>query len=283
MNLSSAAQAITRNAKMAGGCEGLFLIAIFPVQICTGPNSQVNIIDTTVIAVTFGSLAASFINAAFATGGVYVTLLVSVWVLPISSAIPLQSAFAAGSLAARIYFFWQHIKWSLVAAFVLGCLFGVYFGIQTFATVSESTISFLLGITLLILIWAPSWKHGMPIKHPFFFVGVVHSYLGALFGVGGVLQPIILRTDLIKLQIVGTLSACMITLDVMKVTGYVSLGFSYFDYIPHIVGATLAGFLGTWIGKRVTHRISEQAFRRVFKILVSLVALRLIYLGWTTA
>jgi uncharacterized membrane protein YfcA len=171
----------------------------------------------------------------------------------------------------------------MVVAFVLGCLFGVYFGIQTFATISETTISMLLGIILLILIWMPSLKRTLPIKHPFFYVGVVHSYLGALFGVGGVLQPIILRTNLLKLQIVGTLSACMITLDVMKVTGYVSLGFSYFDYIPHIVGATFAGFLGTWIGKQVTHRISEVAFRRVFKVLVSVVAIRLIYLGWTTA
>jgi uncharacterized membrane protein YfcA len=242
----------------------------------------VNIIDTTVIAVTLGSLVASLINAAFATGGVYVTLLVSVWVLPISAAIPLQSAFAAGSLAARIHFFWQHIKWSIVVTFVFGCLFGVYFGIQTFATVPESTISMLLGITLLVLIWMPSWKRRLPIRYPFFFVGMVHSYLGALFGVGGVLQPIILRTDLVKFQIIGTLSACLITLDVMKVTGYVSLGFNYLDYIPHIVGASLAGFLGTWIGKRITHRISEQGFRKVFRILISIVSIRLIHMGWTT-
>jgi len=78
---------------------------------------------------------------------------------------------------------------------------------------------------LLLLIWMPSWKHNLQIKHPFFFVGIAHGYLGTLFGVDGVLPPMILRTDLVKLQIVGTLSACLITLDVMKVTGYVSLGF----------------------------------------------------------
>ena len=74
---------------------------------------------------------------------------------------------------------------------------------------------------------------------------------------------------------------CLLVLDGLKVTAYVSFGFSYFDYVPHIVGATIAGFVGTWLGKRVTHVISEETFRIVFKIFVTLVALRLIYTGWT--
>lgn len=241
-----------------------------------------DLIDTTVIAVTLGSLVASFVNAAFATGGVYITLLVSVWVLPISAAIPLQTAFLAGSLVARIFLFWHQINWAIVVTFVLGCLFGVYFGIQTFVAMPETTILILLGLLLLFLIWTPSWNYSFQIKHHFFFVGIAHSYLGALFGVGGVLQPMILRTNLVKLQIVGTLGACFVALDVMKTVGYVSVGFNYFDYIPHIVGATLAGFLGTWIGKRITHRISELVFRRVFKTLISIVAVRLIWLGLTS-
>lgn len=235
--------------------------------------------DTALIVITLGSFLASFVNAAFATGGVYIMLLASVSVLPIAAAVPLQSAFAAGSLSARIYYFWQHIHWPIATTFVAGCFLGVYFGTRTFVALPEATLSVLLGIVLLTLIWMPRWKKKFPLRHPFFFVGVVHSFLGALFGVGGVLQPFMLRTDLLKLQITGTLAVCLISLDVMKVTGYVSFGFSYLDYIPHIALATLAGFLGTWVGKRVTHKVSEAGFRRVFRVLVSVIALRLIYNG----
>lgn len=237
-------------------------------------------IDNAVLVITLGSLVASFVNAAFATGGVYIMLLSSIWVLPVSAAIPLQPAFAAASLLARILFFKQHIRWGIAVTFVVGCLFGVYFGARTFVALPDSLISLLLGIVLLVLLWMPKWKRPLPIRHPFFFVGVVHSYLGALFGVGGVLQPMILRTALTKLQITATLAVCLLTLDALKVAGYVGFGFSYTDYVPHIIGATVAGFIGTWLGRRVTHRISEQTFRTAFRVFVSLVALRLIYMGW---
>lgn len=231
--------------------------------------------------ITAASFLASFINAAFATGGVYVMLLASVWVLPVSAAVPLQSAFAVGSLLARIGFFWSHIHWPIAMVFILGSAIGVSFGIRAFIALPETWILFLLGIVLLVLIWAPKPAKMPKIRHPFFYVGIVHSMLGATFGVGGVLQPFILRTNLKKLQITGTLAVCLLVLDAMKATGYVLAGFNYLEYLPHIVFSTIAGFLGTWAGRRITHQISEDRFRQVFRIFVTLIALRLVWVGLT--
>ncbi|MEM8979489.1 MAG: sulfite exporter TauE/SafE family protein [Pseudomonadota bacterium] len=239
-------------------------------------------IDTAVLTVTLGSFAAAFVNAAFATGGVYIMLFSSVSVLPVAAAVQLQSAFAAASLMSRVYFFWRNVNWRLVASFGLGGVLGVVLGARTFVALPEAAIVTLLGFILLILIWMPALNWSFGVKHPFVFVGIIHSYLGTLFGVGGVLQPLILRTKLNKLEITGTLAACLLTLDIMKMTGYVSLGFRYLDYLPHIIGATLAGFAGTWAGKQVTHKVSEQLFRRVFRALVTLLALRLIYKGFSS-
>lgn len=236
--------------------------------------------DTSLIVITLGSLGASFVNAAFATGGVYVLLLSTLAVLPASAAIPLQSPLSAGSLAARIGLFWKDIQWRIVATFVFGCLFGVYFGARAFAAASDALLQLLLGVMLMALIWLPKPGGAGRIRHPFVYVGVVHSFVGTMFGVGGILQSFIIRTDLKKAQITGTLAACMLLLDVMKVASYVSLGFRYQDYIPHIILATLAGFAGTWLGKRATVHVSERTFRIVFRWLVTLIALRLVYKGW---
>lgn len=236
--------------------------------------------DITLIVVTLGSLASAFVNAAFATGGVYITLISSLAVLPASAAVPLQSAFAAGSLVARIGLFWKDIQWRIVATFLFGCLFGVYFGARAFLALSDDWITMLLGLTLLLLIWLPRIGSGLKVRHPFVYVGAVHAFVGTMFGVGGILQPFILRTNLKKLQITGTLAACMLSLDVMKMTSYVLVGFRYQDFIPHIVLATLAGFLGAWLGKRVTLHVSETAFRLVFRWLVTFAALRLVWGGW---
>jgi uncharacterized membrane protein YfcA len=233
------------------------------------------------VVITTGSFVASFVNAAFATGGIYILLASSTSVLPLTAAVPLQTVFALGSLLARIGLFFTHIKWPIVAAFTLGAIVGVYFGIDVFVSLSESTIAVALGGLLLVLSWFPQVNWRIPLKHPFFFVGTIHAFLSTLFGVGTLLQPAILRTDLVKLQITGTLAASLAILDVFKVTGYVSHGFDYTPYIPHIVLATFAGFAGTWAGRRVTHHVSETAFRLVFRGLITLVAVRLLYRGWS--
>lgn len=236
--------------------------------------------EFTLTVITLGSFAASFVNAAFATGGVYILLAASSAVLPLTAAVPLQSAFAFSSLIARIAYFWAHISWPIVGAFALGSMIGVLLGARIFVGLSEATIALLLGSLLLVFIWFPKVDWRIPFKHPFFLVGGLHSFLATLFGVGALLQPAILRTNLLKLQITSTLAACLITMDVFKMTGYVSFGFSYLDYVPHIVLATIAGFAGTWAGRHVTHKISERTFRLAFKGLITLVALRLLYRAW---
>ena len=202
-------------------------------------------------------------------------------VLPLSAAIALQPAFVVASLGARLFFFWRHIDWRIVTSFVLGCLIGVVPGALLFSALNDAVIAIILGIFLLLLIWWPAVEFKIPFKYPFFPIGALHSMLGVLFGAGAVLQPSILRTSLSRLQITGTLAGCLLVLDFMKLVSYVSLGFSYQQYFLHILFATLAGFSGTWVGKVLAHKVSEQFFRTVYKWVISLIAIRLVLKGFS--
>lgn len=229
--------------------------------------------------VTLGGFVASFVNAAFATGGIYIVLATSTAVFPVAVAIPLQSVFAMGSLVARIAVFWRHIQWPIVVAFAAGATLGVYLGAQVFVSLPQGLIAIMLGTLLLLLIWIPVGDFKLPLRHPFALVGVIHAFLGTIFGVGALLQPTMLRTRLRKLAITATLAACLAAMDVFKIVGYIAHGFDYRPYFPHIGMAIIAGFSGTWCGKRISHKISEANFRRVFKWLVTIVALQLLYRG----
>ena len=44
-----------------------------------------------------------------------------------------------------------------------------------------------------------------------------------------------------------------------------------------ILLATAAAFFGTWLGKRINDRVSEPVFRFVFRALVTITAIRLMY------
>ena len=236
-------------------------------------------IDLSVIIVTLGGFVAAFVNAAFATGGVYILLASGSAVFPMTIAVPLMPLFAFSSLVTRILFFWKYIAWRLVVPVFIGSSVGVFLGVNTFIMLPESLLSLIIGCLLLILIWVGSFKLPAGSSKFFIFVGMVHSFVATVFGVGAFLQPAILRTELIKMQITGTLAACMLSMDIFKIIGFSSFGFNYLTYLPHIIGATIAGFVGTWLGKRVTKRVSEITFRRVFKWLVTLIALRLVFKG----
>ena len=235
--------------------------------------------DLSLLVIAAGSFLAAFVNAAFATGGIYILLAASLAVFPVTAAIALQGPFSLLSLVARIGLFWSQISWGFVGYFILGCLVGVAIGAVAFAYAADATLLLFLGCLILALVWIPiAPRLTLPPKG-FAIVGVVHSIFGTLFGIGGILQPLLLRTPMLKGQITGTLAVAMLSLDVMKIFSYSQIGFDYRPYLPHILVAALTALFGSWAGKHLSTRISEMVFRRVFRWLVTVLAARLIFEG----
>ena len=229
-----------------------------------------------VLVISAGCFVAALVNAAVATGGVYIMLAASSAVLPLAAAIPMQSALGAPSLLARIVVFRQHVNWPIFAMFVPAAALGVVVGARIFVTLDDAVISLLLGALLLAIVWLV--PDGVTLKLPrqFLYVGGLHGFFGTIFGVGLFLQPAMLRTSLTREQITATLAICLLALEVMKASSYVGFGFDYADYLPHIVGAAISGVIGTILGKRFGNRIAERHFRMIFRIIVSIAGLRLL-------
>jgi uncharacterized membrane protein YfcA len=235
---------------------------------------------TILLIIAIGSFFMGFVNAAFATGGFYIMLAASSAIFPLAVAVPLQPALVFTSLLSRMMFFWAHIRWPIVLAFSAGAVPGVIIGARIFVNLSEAAISLLLGSMLLILMWMPTGKLRIPMKHPFFAVGALHAFMSTLFGVGAIIQSAIFRTSLMKLQISSTMAAALLTMETLKLIGYAAHDFDYRQYVSHIIVASLAGIAGTWAGKRVVHAISERVFRNLFRCLITLMAVRLLVRGW---
>lgn len=243
----------------------------------TGSMLRLMLVEVLVISV--GCFLAALVNAAVATGGVYIMLAVSSAVLPLAAAIPMQSALAAPSLVARIVTFWRHINWPIFLMFAPAAAVGVVVGAQIFVSLDEGAIALMLGALLLALVWLVPKGITLGLPRQFLYVGGLHGCFGTIFGVGLFLQPAILRTGLNRQQITGTLAVCLLGLEAMKAAGYVSFGFSYAEYWPHILAGAIAGVAGTLMGRRLGDKIPEQRFRMVFRLLVTLAGLRLLAKG----
>jgi uncharacterized membrane protein YfcA len=69
-------------------------------------------------------------------------------------------------------------------------------------------------------------------------------------------------------------------MNIFKITGYVTFGFDFNPYLVVMLVAILVAFPAAKLGKSMLHKISEKQFRSVFKIIMTVFALRLLYRGW---
>lgn len=236
-------------------------------------------LDATFYLIVAGSFLAALVNAAFSAGGALIILAVTSFVLPVSAIVPIHSTLLIGSTSTRTLLFWRDIDWKIAGPFLVGSVFAVAIGSRIYVQLPDTFIATALSAVMLIAIWLPEVRWRPKLRHPWVAVGFIHSLLSTLFAYGALLHAIILHTGLKKRQIVATMGASLTGMGLFKITGYALNGFDYVPYMQTIGCAIAAAFLGTWVGRMVIDKISEQLFRAVFRALVTLTALRLLYVG----
>ena len=239
-----------------------------------------SLLDPVAILIILGSFFSAFISAAFAIGGGFIMLAIVSGVLPITSAVPLHSWMMLGLSLGRFWYFRREIYWRIVTPFIVGACIGVFIGGRVYFDLSEFLLSLVIGLLILAAVWMPKVGWGGRIPTPFFWVGVIHSFLSTLFSFGGLFQPLMLRAALSKLQIVGTLSAGLLFMNLLKLSAYSYYGFDYSPYFSVILAAILVAIPGAYLGKKMLHQLPEDKFRLVFKLIMSCFALRLLYKAW---
>ena len=236
-------------------------------------------IDATFAIIVVGSLVAALFNAAFSAGGALIILAVTSAVLPMQAVVPIHSTLLIGSTVTRVMFFRRHIDWPMVRAFLVGSVIGAFLGARIYIELADAVIAVAIGIVMLVAIWLPQVAWRPKLRHPWLLVGFLHTLLSTLFAYGALLHAVILHTKLDRRQIVGTMAGCLGGMSVFKITGYAYYGFDYSPYYAMIAAAILVSFAGTAAGKMVVDRLSEERFRLVYRVLITVSALRLLYTG----
>ena len=63
----------------------------------------------------------------------------------------------------------------------------------------------------------------------------------------------------------------------LKVVAFGFFGFAFLPWAPLLLAMIGAGFLGTMLGRRLLDRLPHHVFAVVFKIVLTVLALRLLY------
>ena len=236
-------------------------------------------IDVTFAIIVVGSLVAALFNAAFSAGGALIILAITSAVLPIQAVVPIHSTLLIGSTFTRVLFFRQYIDGPIVRGFLIGSAIGAFLGARIYVELADAVIAVAIALVMLVAIWLPQVSWRPKLRHPWLLVGFLHTLLSTLFAYGALLHAVILHTKLERRQIVGTLGGCLAGMSIFKISGYAYYGFDYSPYYAMIAAAILVSFIGTAAGKMVVDRLSEERFRLVYRVLITVSALRLLYTG----
>ena len=239
--------------------------------------------DSLTLLLTIASTAfvTSTLTAIVGAGGGTMLLLVMLWFIPAASVVPVHGCIQLASNTARVALFRRHMHWPVIIRFVIPMPAGVYLGLQLYGMMDQAALQLVIAgfVLLSLLVRVPVAAAGRV------FPAWAYVPLGFLIGganmLVGVLSPIlgaILRFErLDKEHMVGTLGFFGFAGNVFKVAGFAVAGFAFLDYAAVILCASVAAILGNFVGKRLLGGVSAKNFATAFRIMLALLALKLVW------
>lgn len=236
-------------------------------------------IETATVTIALGLLFASAFSAAFGFGGIFILVGMMSLVLPVEAILPLQSAVMMGSQLSRATLLWRHINWSFAKSFFIGFAIGAPLGAFVYQYLSASAVALILAAVLLYVAWAPPMSSKLKIPFGNVTIAAIHSTLSTAFSFGGLIQGLLFRQGFDRFTITATLAVTVFVMTLFKIPAYAVFGFDYSPYLSLIIVCWLLAPIGTWIGKRFLFAMPETVFQYGYKILLTAVAIRLIWVA----
>ncbi|MCH9053596.1 MAG: sulfite exporter TauE/SafE family protein [Proteobacteria bacterium] len=224
------------------------------------------------------SFFGSFITASMGIGGGGLVLATMALFLPPPVLIPLHGVVQLGSNIGRTALMARDVFIEVVPMFLIGTLLGALLGGQLVVSLPITLLQTVLAFFILYSAWAPHFKAKRPTNRTFFFVGAIGTFLTMFIGATGPLvAPFVAAACDKRQQVVATHAMLMSIQHGLKIIAFGYLGFSFGPYVPLLIGLFVFGFVGTFVGKLVLNRLPEKMFRTGLKVILTMLALRLLY------
>ncbi|MFT7448069.1 MAG: putative membrane protein YfcA [Glaciecola sp.] len=231
---------------------------------------------TAMILLAF-SFTSSFITIAFGIGGGAVMLAVLATLLPAPAIIPVHGLVQLGSNVGRAAIMMRYMRFDLLGPFSIGALVGILLGGSLVVQLEAGWVQFGVG---LFILWSVVSKPPAFLRRSGMITGVFSSFLTMFFGGTGPFVATYVRAqDLDRHTHVATQAMFMTLQHFLKTVAFGILGFTFSIWAGLIVLLIASGVLGTLAGKVMLTRIDDRRFWVVLKVVLTLLAMQLIYAG----
>lgn len=183
----------------------------------------------------------------------------------------------------RLWLYWKYVDWKIMGWYLPGAIAGAVLGAIAYTQIQLEWLPILLAVFLIVSTISYSWsENSQPAfkVYPWYFLpsGFVFAFLSGIIGsTGPLLNPLYINYGLLKEDLIGTKSAHLIVVHIVKIITYGIYGVLNPIYLGYGLLMGLAAFPGNWLGRKILTQISEQNFQ---KLLVSFVFLTSLFIFW---
>lgn len=223
------------------------------------------------------SFITSFMTAAIGVGGGIGLLAVMPQFIPISAVVPVHGLIQMVSNASRFAFDYKSAKIEILPRYIIGCLAGAFVGYFFIGNFPEEYLSLILGIFILAITWTKIVSSlGFVLKN-FALVGFLQTFLSLFVAVTGLIsQPILMKMNLNKNEVIVTHAMQMSVLHGLKVAAFVIAGFAFRDYAKLIAIMIAASTVGSYLGGFLRDLISQRVGAILLKVGITFFGLKMI-------
>jgi uncharacterized membrane protein YfcA len=218
-------------------------------------------------------------------GGAMLLAVMLLFLDPIE-AIPIHGLVQLASNTSRTVAHARVIRLDLLGPFAILILPGALLASPLVVNAPADGLRLAIGIFVLISTWRSRWlllglkPEHLPKRPRFALLGAVTGFLSPLVGATGpFIAPFFLGIGLTRFELIGTKAACQAITHLAKMLVFGILGFAFLGYLPLIVGMVVSVILGTALGTRVLHHVTDERFIQLYRIALTLVAIRLVWSG----
>jgi uncharacterized membrane protein YfcA len=232
----------------------------------------------------FELAAASFATTMFGvivgTAGGLVLLAIMAFVFPPAILLPVHTFIQLGAGASRAVILWRWVMRPTVLPFTVGAVVGAALGARIFVSLPEGVLQGILGFFILIVTWLPRFGRLGSERNRFALLGAAATFLGIFVSATGTLvAPFVLSASPDRRNHIATLATLMSIVHTIKLVAFAALGFAVGAYLPLVVAMIATASLGSWVGALTLDRIPERVFRLVLQAILTVLALRLIWIA----
>jgi uncharacterized membrane protein YfcA len=197
----------------------------------------------------------------------------------VTAILPLHAVTQLASNSSRAAFGWRDIDIGIIPAFVLGALAGAWLGAEVYQALDLQWLPLMIACLILIFVWVPLPKVQGGGQIALILLGAYQTGLGMIVGATGPLGAAVLMQRNTGRDWLVVNTAVYMTLNhALRVAAFLVIGFSFAPWWGLITAMILAGIAGSWVGTRFRVYVPQVNFERIFRWLVTLLALRMVAL-----